>query len=439
MNWSSFEKSVVERMTQEHIPGLVVAVSQNGEIIYEKGFGIRDFTTKKPATPETIFGTASVTKSFTALAIMQLAEAGKLSVHDSVSKYLPSFRIQGVDPIEDIKIHHLLTHTTGLAPIERHESFNLFHDHLVYLREEKHDLLGKPGQYFSYSNDAFLLLGAIIEKVTGRLYRRYVTEEILYPLGMARATFSIEELSKMCNVSVPYIFNKEEDRFDMQNWSSLGNYEVGGGIRSSARDLLKYGELFINGGKMDKTRLIGEAYLQTIYKPYVQIDARTYYGYAFKVTPDYYGTTLVEHSGGQPGVSSNFGFLPEHYCSIAVLTNVSGASARDIWFEAANTLLNIPIETRVNPFPEKATRPKSIDVERFLGEFSSHEGDQLLITQTQRTLVAHYNDEQIELSVHDANHLIMIDTRKPIRFYFDAKDKAWAVFVGTRMLLKRNE
>lgn len=437
MDWSIFEKRVVERMTQEHIPGLALAVSQNGEIIYEKGFGVRDFTTKKPATPETIFGTASVTKSFTALAIMQLAEDGKLSVDDSVSKYLPSFRIQGVDPIGDIKIHHLLTHTTGLAPIERHESFNRFHDHLVYLREKPHDLLGKPGQYFSYSNDAFLLLGAVIEKVTGRLYRRYITEEILYPLGMTRSTFSIEELNKMCNVSTPYIFNEEEDRFESQNWPSLGNYEVGGGIRSSARDLLKYGELFISSGKMDKTRLINEVYLQTMYKPNVQIDARTHYGYAFKVTPDYYGTTLVEHSGGQPGVSSNFGFLPEYHCSIAVLTNVAGASARDIWFEAANTLLNIPIETRVNPFPEKATQAQTIGVERFLGKFSSHEGDQLLITQTQETLVAHYNDEQIELSVHGPNHLMMIDTRKPIRFYFDEKDQAWAVLVGTRMLLKK--
>src|SRR5699024_8931886 len=187
MDWTVFEEKIHQRMKEEHIPGVAIAVSKDGHIVYEKGFGVRDFETKRPVTPETIFGTASVTKSFTALAIMKLADDGKLSVTDSVKTYLPSFDIQGIDPIEDINIHQ-------------------FHEHVTYLKEKKHDLLGKPGAFFSYSNDAFLLLGAIIERVTGRLYRRYMTEEILNPLKMNRSTFSIEEVQKMCNVSVLYVY-----------------------------------------------------------------------------------------------------------------------------------------------------------------------------------------------------------------------------------------
>src|SRR5699024_11296964 len=83
----------------------------------------------------------------------------------------------------------------------------------------------------------FLLLGAIIERVTGRLYRRYMTEEILNPLKMNRSTFSIEEVQKMCNVSVLYVYDKAKKQHEKQDWPGLGNYEVGGGIRSSVRDL----------------------------------------------------------------------------------------------------------------------------------------------------------------------------------------------------------
>lgn len=422
-------------MEEEHIPGTAVSVSQDGEIIYEKGFGVRDLETERPVTPETIFGTASVTKSLTALAIMKLEETGKLNIDDPVKTYLPSFNIQGVEPIEDIKIHHLLTHSTGLAPMKRHENYYQFHQHTAYLRNEKHDLLGRPGDFFSYSNDAFLLLGAIIEKVTGRLYRRYMTEEILYPLNMNRSTFSIEEVKKMCNVSIPYIFDKDKERHITQAWPKLGNYEVGGGLRSSVRELMKYGELFLNKGNIDGKQYISNKTLEKMYKPHIQIDPYTFYGYGVRVTEDYHGATLIHHSGGQPGVSSYFGFSPEKNTCVAVLSNVTDATASDIWFEAVNIALGIPIHTKPVTFKNRVGDRDRLD--RFIGKFSSKEGQEVtILSDGGDNLTAEVEGEIHPLRKVDEDLLIFQKTDKPIRFFFNDDGQSWAVFLGMRMLLR---
>src|SRR5699024_1398870 len=104
MNWMNFEKELKKRMEKEHIPGVAIAVSKDNEIIYQKGFGFRDMEAELPVTPDTLFGTASVTKSFTALAIMKLVVQGEIALTDPVSTYLPKFSIRGIKPIEQVTI-----------------------------------------------------------------------------------------------------------------------------------------------------------------------------------------------------------------------------------------------------------------------------------------------------------------------------------------------
>lgn len=247
-NEAAFEAFVESFMEKEQVPGLAVAISRGGEVIYQKGFGVRDRETLEPVTPATIFGIASVSKSFTAAAIMQLAAEGKLSVDDPVVVHLPAFRLSdGSDPSR-VKIHHLLSHTTGVPPMTRREELNYFDDHLDYVASAAYEPLGEPGEYFSYCNDTFLLLGAIIERVSGRMFRRYITAELLEPLGMNRSTYSLEEVSRMQDVSVPYVKQPGQSQPLRVEWPSIGNYEAGGGIRSNVLDLLKYGELYVKGG-----------------------------------------------------------------------------------------------------------------------------------------------------------------------------------------------
>ena len=161
VQWQEYTQFVKEVMEREHIVGTAIAVAQKGEVLFQQGFGWRDIEQQLPVTPDTIFGCASVSKSFTAMAIMQLADAGLLSVDDPVNKYLPEFKLKGLDDQNQVKIKHLLTHTTGLPPMRRRQDIATFDEHLEFLNNEDYTLLGEAGQYYSYCNDTFLLLGLL--------------------------------------------------------------------------------------------------------------------------------------------------------------------------------------------------------------------------------------------------------------------------------------
>ncbi|WNF38250.1 serine hydrolase domain-containing protein [Bacillaceae bacterium IKA-2] len=429
-NWSDFELSTKKIMKQNNIPGCAVAVSLGGEIIFQKGFGYRDLLTKQPVTPETIFGIASVTKSFTALAILLLEEKGLLSVDDSVIEYLPEFKLCGVEDISQIKISHLLSHTTGLAPMFRREELNKFKEHLIYLSEKEYEMLGKPGEYFSYCNDTYLLLGAIIEKLTSKIYRRHMLEVVLNPLNMYHTTMNVEELEKYENVTLPYKFNQYTNQFEEKPWPKLGNYEVGGGIRSTVLDLLSYGELYVNEGK----ELISYQTLQKMWTNLVSIKERTCYGYGFKVTDHYSNVTLVEHGGEQPGVSAHFGFIPEKRIVVAVLCNVSEAPAEKIWLNAVDTALGIA--TEAFPRSEPETKLSTEEISKLIGTYDCSEGVKAKIFLDKNRLMMEVEDEVFSLRALSCDRLLIEDTEQTLQFHMKNNEKAWALLFGLRMLTR---
>jgi len=426
MKWKLFEGFVQQTMQEENIPGLAVAISQSGKAIYQKGFGVSDVETQAPASPETIFGIASVTKSFTALAIMQLANAGLLSVDDAVCTILADFRVPGTVDVSAIKVHHLLSHTTGIPPMRRREDLRSFPEHIAYLANEDYQVLGQPGEYLSYCNDAFLLLGAIIEKVSGLSYRQYVMEKIIRPLSLERSTLDADSLVNFKDVSVPYVYNRQEERLEKYPWPRLGNYEVGGGVRSCALDLLKYGQIYVDG----------PAYVKEMYVIRHQIARNAYYGYALKVTKNHGSYTLVEHGGGQVGVSSNFGFVPEEKLVVVVLSNVTGVSASRIWLAAVNIALGLPLQYSVSAEYAVTTPPEVM--QKFVGKYQSAEGGQLVVSTFDSQTRITFEGQDFEL------HFAGGDTcffnyrgQKVVRFYVDGSGKAWAAFVGLRMLRRK--
>lgn len=429
--WNHFENYVQAKMTELPIAGLAVAVSQHGETVYTKGFGYRNLLHKEPVTPETIFGIASVTKSFTALAIMKLEDEGLLDLNDPVVKYLPEFKLHGVQRMSDIKIYHLLSHTTGLAPVARKEELNRLDEHLTYLATIEGELLGQPGEFFSYCNDTFILAGAIIERITDRLYRRYITEHVLNPIGMYRSTYSLEELKKYENVATPYLYSAASQKYIEQPWPLLGNYEVGGGIRSSALDLIRYGNALLGLQTIDGQPSTS---IRKMWSHLHKVRVNSYYGYAFQVTPNYEGVTLVEHGGAQPGVSSNFGFIPEQQLVVSVLCNVSNIPVDDIWLAAVNTVLRLPVERKRYVVPESVVSPEVL--ERLTGTYSSAEGAVLKIQLQNGRPIAEANGEQLKLKTASSDTLVLEQTGKTLQFYFREGQKAWAVLFGMRMLIR---
>lgn len=427
--WEEFEAYVKEIMELEQIPGVAVALSENGKTIYKKGFGKRDLETNEPVTSETIFGIASVSKSFTALAIMKLVEEGKLQMEDAVTKYIQGFRLVGYDNIDEIKIHHLLSHTTGIATMERMEQIRGFEEHLSYLNERERTYLGKPGDFICYNNDLFLLAGAIIEQVTGENYQDYIRKLLVAPLKMNRTTYSLRELHSFENVTTPYVL--ENGKPVTCAWPTLGNYAVGGGIRSTVTDLLQYGNVFVGANKKE---IIGQPYIARMTDPIHRINRNSFYGYGLQTTPHYSGVTLVEHGGGQPGVSSNFGFIPERGIVAVVLTNMSDVSANAIWLAAVNAALNLPIDQKRSEEPYFEIKPELL--QRMVGTYRSGEGAEVKIAIENQTAIATISDKTYKLRASDERTLVMLPIEKPIRFFFDEENNAWAIFLGLRMLVK---
>lgn len=450
-DWTSFEDYVEKTMEENHIVGAAVAVADKSGVIYAKGFGVKDVETKDPAYPETIFGCASVSKSFTAMAITQLADAGMLSVDDPVTEHIPEFRLSGVEDMADVKVRHILSHTTGLPPMTRRQDIIDLDKHVEYIATSDYELLGKPGEYFSYCNDTFLLNGLIIQRKSGQLYRRYMTRHILDAAGMNRSTYNLEELEKLGNLSTPYVYDKKKGEHVKQEWPVLGTYEVGGGVRSCVLDLMKYGHIYLNGGVAPNGCSIAsvEGLRRMWTNPMYPTARKTYYNFALQVTPDYAGTgvTLAEHGGGQPGVSSNFGFVPEAGITVAVLTNVTGVPAGAIWLAAVNVALGLPLDTKKSVEVDCGASPKELT--RFTGLYRCDEGGQAELFMDGDALIVRREGEEFEAKASDERTLFFeaMGQQQVFRFYFDEERKGdpdstgkpWAVLAGSRMLRRVTE
>lgn len=182
--------------------------------------------------------------------------------------------------------------------------------------------------------------------------------------------------------------------------------------------------------------IVSRTYTSQMTQPVQQTNGKSFYGFALQTTPNYSAVTLVEHGGGQPGVSSNFGFIPEKGIVAVVLTNMGGVSADTIWLAAINTALGIPIEQKrsTEPHFEMSNEQK----ERLVGTYISVEGSHVAILLEDQTLVATIDNKTYALRASNETTLVMKLLEKPIRFFLDEKNNAWALFIGLRMLMKKS-
>ncbi|TRO47393.1 class A beta-lactamase-related serine hydrolase, partial [Candidatus Bathyarchaeota archaeon] len=201
------ESFIFERMTDRGVPGISIALLDGGEVCYKRGLGFRDFSLNTSTTPRTTYCIGSVTKPFTALAVMQLHEEGLLGLDDPIEEYVPiKVRPMG----ERILVRHLLSHSSGL-PSLGYASATLStvteisdvwypisnpQDLLVFMAGADDWAISKPGGHYAYLNAGYILLGLIIEKASGEGYAEYIKGHILDPLGMERSTFSEEDVEE---------------------------------------------------------------------------------------------------------------------------------------------------------------------------------------------------------------------------------------------------
>ncbi|WP_313891074.1 serine hydrolase domain-containing protein [Psychrobacillus sp.] len=452
------------------IPGFAIAIAKEEVLLWGKGYGYRDIEKELPVTMDTVFGIGSVTKSFTCVAIMQLQEVGKLSVHDSVVDYLPEFKTADKKHTEQITIHHFMTHTAGLPPLptlfaalrrsmendlkleeaEKQTEQQASKTPLAYvetaeelfasLAKETYELLGAPGMEFSYSNDCYALLGLIIERVSGQSYEEYIMEHILNPIGMENSVFHLEELNAHEDIAVLYDSRKQDEEtivFESNNPWDAPIMRSAGFLKSTAKDMLKYADIFRNGGKVGDIQVLTNESVEQMMTPFIELVPGSYYGYGLMITPDFFGYKLVEHSGGIKGVSSQMSIIPELGLTGIALANLAGAPSSKMLSSAFKEYLG-------KPFTAKHISVEEVDVvtdslQEYEGEFLSGEGMALRFYVKDEKLLAssgEYADVELKFVGNDSFLLQFLENETRIRFVRNEERKIIRAAFGSRQIPK---
>lgn len=353
----------------EGIPGGAVVIVRDGGTVMAEGFGSRDLETGAPVTPDTIFGIASLTKSFTSLALLLLEAAGKLELEQPLRAFLPTFRYQGLgqDDGGAVTLKHAASHTTGIPslpglsyalrpsqagdPGERYlrpypEGVPALQSHadlLAFLAAQTAPPVAAPGRLMSYQNDVYGLLGAVVEAASGTPYAQFVETQILAPLGMNRATFRPEHAQALGNVSTLYAESPAKQVFASPQWERAPAHLATGFLKASVQDLGRYLNFLLDPAAFDL--LISAERVRHLWAPLTWCAPQTAYGLGLMVQADYHGVTLVRHGGGLKGVSSHLGFVPERGLGVAVLANHEDKPVSRLWLAAVNAALGLELET----------------------------------------------------------------------------------------------
>ncbi len=400
-NRKALEALVAQIMEESEARGIAVGFTDaSGAILYENYFGYRDAENKLPIDRDTIFGMASVSKSFTALAIMQMQADGLLSLDDPIKNYIPEFTNQNQN--EPVRIWHLLCHSGGYFPLPRivvdktakeMGIADSLESPLIY-REDFADegirrvagrldnqtaFVGRPGQRLSYCNDGYGLLSDIVRRHSGcGSFAAYLEKRILGPLGMKRS--NIDFLRNTLDDNAAVLYSKEDGlwRCDRDYENNAFVLHGGGALKSTLGDMLHYAAMYLNeGAAADGTRIIDRYSIQEMCKPRQLMKPGIYYGYGLE-TRQLGDMTIIEHGGSLPGVSSNFSFCPQTGIGIVVLCNTMDVPVYAIAEAAMRICCGFPLEEeRIAHQPRRWT---SEEAGQLAGSYQSGEGDAFTLT-----------------------------------------------------------
>lgn len=296
-------------------PGGVVLVAQKGQIIYKKAFGISDLQSQKTMQADMVFRIGSMTKQYTAIAILQLAEQGKISLRDTIQKYVKEFPSRGYP----ITIENLLTQTSGIPDYMAIQNHNPRKERDEYTPAQGVDyfkdepLKFKPGSKFEYSNSNFYLLGYIIELVTGQTYESYIKKHLFEPAELQHTGY-LDKRITIKNMASGY------SRPDGKNWEPAELQDptlmyAAGGITANAEDLFKWHQALYSG------KLISLKTLQNACIPYTFPDnSFSEYGYGWFIK-NLDGSKTIEHSGSTDGYQTDEIYLPDEDIFVTALFN----------------------------------------------------------------------------------------------------------------------
>lgn len=314
------------------VPGFAIAIVKDDEVVFAKGYGVRELGKLAGVDENTLFAIASNTKAFTAAALAMLVDRGTLAWDDRVIEHLPYFQLYSPYVTQEMRVRDLLCHRSGLGTF----SGDLIWYGTNYTRQEvvrRVRYLPPAGGFrahYGYSNIMFLAAGEIVAAATGRRWDEFIETEIFEPLGMANSYTSVDSLPGKPNVATPHAGNG--DRVVSFAWYDWDNISPAGGIISSVSDMAKWLRLQLNRGAWDGRTYFSEAASRTMWTPHMSYEVSEEseelypsthfraYGLGWGLM-DYLGRKVASHGGGYDGMFSRVALVPEENLGLVILTN----------------------------------------------------------------------------------------------------------------------
>ncbi|WP_271782822.1 serine hydrolase [Aquimarina algiphila] len=348
-----FDKLLIERY-KPNGSGASILVAKKGKVIYHKAFGLSNIELNVPMKTDNVFEIGSITKQFTAVAILMLVEQGKLNVKDEITKFIPDYPTHG----KKITLHHLLNHTSGIKSytemnLSEIKSKDMTPTELInYFKNEPMDF--DPGQQWKYNNSGYIILGHIIEKVSSQTYEDFIEQHIFKKLKMGNSRYGHKNEIIM-NRAAGY--QTREGYINSDRISMTLPYAAGS-LMSTTEDLFKWQTA------LNQNVLIKKETLQKAHTNYPIANGEyTNYGYGW-LTYDVNGVPAIQHGGGIFGYTSYAIYIPEEDVYVATLTNCNCNSPGNPTKKIAAMAIGKPYKTS-----KKNTNISPKELEKFVGVY----------------------------------------------------------------------
>jgi len=322
---------VPEQLEKWKVPGLAIAVVQNGRVIYEHGFGLRNVKRNLPVTTKTIFPVGSISKSFTALSMGILNDEGRLEWDKPVRQYLPEFQMYDPVASERMTPRDLISHRVGMAG----------HDLVWYSSDFSREDLVRRLRFlqsnrdfrsgYHYNNLLVMTAGYLVGRVAGQSWEDFIRLQVFEPLGMVSCNFSIAESEKSSDFSLPYKKDETTGNVSEIPFHAIASIGPAGSINSNVEDMARYAIFQLGKGKVGDRQLVSEANLGLNHTPQVPMPDRLRppeigprsYGMGWVIS-SYRGHALWWHNGGIDGFYALLALLPDENFGVVILTNLLG-------------------------------------------------------------------------------------------------------------------
>lgn len=333
---------VAEMMDNTGLPGFALGIVKDGDLIYAKGFGVVDVETGEPVTPQSIFQLAEVTMAPTTLALLQLAEAGKIDLDAPLTDYLPYFEMVG-EGGDAITVRHLLLNTAGvpdsgdmaadwteLTPDLDDEAVERFVRSLAQT-----ELLFPPGEGFEWSDIGYHILGDVVAKAAAQPYEAYMQENLLTPLGMEQSTFLLDEVDAAL-LAAPHIEDDAGTAIPARVVPYSRQFAAANNLFSNLEDMARFAQAHLNRGELDGAMVLPDHYFDELWAVHNETpfgDFELGYRYPTQIfaqdgmgwfVSELLGHPIVHAYGGERGYQSDIMLAPDDNLAVIALGNGLG-------------------------------------------------------------------------------------------------------------------